>query len=202
MGGWAGSRWTRSRTSRRKLRTMPSTSAVLKRGELCEDDDIIDNSVKRDFDKKSVEESWEWNGRTKILTSCQKSLPAYHPIFWNAVAYICAIISHPQNVMTKTPLLGKWYQARNARVCFYLWEQKISPLTSTATSHNWTQGSPSCKRQDDLQSWKSKWCRRLEEEDAEVASLSVSDLTQLTTTPPPDTDCPEWWSLCGNEPRG
>jgi len=43
---------------------------------------------------------------------------------------------------------------------------------------------------------------RLEEEDAEVASLSVSDLTQLTTTPPPDTDCPEWWSLCGNEPRG
>jgi len=43
---------------------------------------------------------------------------------------------------------------------------------------------------------------RLEEEDAEVASLTVSDLTQLTTTPPPDTDCPEWWSLCGNEPRG
>jgi len=43
---------------------------------------------------------------------------------------------------------------------------------------------------------------RLEEEDAEVASLSVSDLTQLTTTPLPDTDCPEWWSLCGNEPRG
>jgi len=43
---------------------------------------------------------------------------------------------------------------------------------------------------------------RLDEEDAEVASLSVSDLTQLTTTPPPDTDCPEWWSLCGNEPRG
>merc|ERR1711963_1363546 len=42
----------------------------------------------------------------------------------------------------------------------------------------------------------------LEEEDAEVASLSVSDLTQLTTTPLPDTDCPEWWSLCGNEPRG
>ena len=36
---------------------MPSTSVVLKRGELCEDDDIIDNGVKRDFDKKSVEES-------------------------------------------------------------------------------------------------------------------------------------------------
>ena len=122
--------------------------------------------------------------------------------YFEMLLHICAIISQPQNVMTKTPILGQWYQARNARVCFYLWEQKISPLTSTATSHKWTQGSPSCKRPDDLQSWKSKWCRRLEEEDAEVASLSVSDLTQLTTTPPPDTDCPEWWSLCGNEPRG
>ena len=37
---------------------MPSTSVVLKRGELCkDDDDQIDNGVKRDFDKKSVEES-------------------------------------------------------------------------------------------------------------------------------------------------
>jgi len=42
---------------------------------------------------------------------------------------------------------------------------------------------------------------RLDEEDAEVASLSVADLTQVTTAAPP-TDCPEWWSLCGQEARG
>ena len=76
--------------------------------------------------------------------------------YFEMLLHICAIISQPQNVMTKTPILGQWYQARNARVCFYLWEQKISQLTSTATSHNWIEGSPSCKRQDDLQSWKLK----------------------------------------------